>query len=150
MGVMEHMFTRIYALLVCFVSMVCIAITTGVALYDVVKIINPELTLSPYQYQHLQSNETFRRLRYAPRPFITNEGLVEQRAAAAASRTQEKLSEDEITRLREKELETLIGNERRAATASLVRMLIILLVSCPLFYIHWRLAQRYEAAPPAT
>jgi hypothetical protein len=45
------MFIRIYALATCFASMLCIAISTGVALYDLVQYSVPHLTVDTYQYQ---------------------------------------------------------------------------------------------------
>ncbi|HAK50742.1 MAG TPA: hypothetical protein DCM54_02390 [Gammaproteobacteria bacterium] len=44
------MFVRIYALAVCFASMMCIAISSGVALYDVVQYTAPKLTVDVYPY----------------------------------------------------------------------------------------------------
>ena len=41
---------RFYLLAVCFVAMVCAAITTGMVLYKVVKIAAPELTLDAWSY----------------------------------------------------------------------------------------------------
>ena len=146
---MEHMFTRIYALLVCFVTIICITISTGMALYELVKVVNPELTLIPYQYQHLQSNERYGRMQYpASRIHAINGAQITMLANGrmkAPGDAAPRLSDEEITRIREREFQTLISNERKQATASLIRLFIVLLVSCPLFYIHWRLAQRYES-----
>ena len=147
---MDHMFTRIYALLVCFVTIICITISTGMALYELVKVVNPELTLSPYRYQHLQSNESYGRMTYpAGRIQAINGAQIAMLANGRMKVPGEaapQLSDEEITRIREKELQNLYSSERREATASLIRLFIVLIVSCPLFYIHWRLAQRYEGA----
>lgn len=148
---MDHLFTRIYALAVCFVTVICITISTGMALYDVVKIINPALTLSPYQYQHLQSNEAYRQNRF-PHMFNARIAMVNGLAmhsgqsisAVPNQQAVEPLSDEEITRLRTQQYDLVMSNERRQATASLIRLAIILLVSGPLFFIHWKLSQKYE------
>jgi hypothetical protein len=55
------------------------------------------------------------------------------------------LTEEEISARREAQLATAIGNVRHDAQKSLVQILVILLVSGPLFIIHWRYARRLDA-----
>jgi hypothetical protein len=142
---MNNMLMKIYALLVCFVAVVCITITTGMGLYDLVKIVNPRLTLSPHQYQHLQSNEGYRRAQYGGIRMINPYGSHGPTPPELTKKQQWSKSDAEIEAIREAELDLLAANERRIATSSLIRLLIVLLVTCPLFYIHWRIAGRHSA-----
>ena len=144
---MSQTLIRIYALLVCFVTVVCITITTGIALYQIVKIINPELTMNPYQYQHLLTDAAYRRAHpptghMIPPAHVTGQGsLAKAQPDAPAGDT----SEQRMTEIRKNELAALIESERKFSIASLIRLSIVLLVTCPLFYVHWRLARRPEA-----
>ena len=51
---MEHTFTRAYAMAICFVTTICITVSIGIGLYDIVTIVDPTVTTSVYGYQHLQ------------------------------------------------------------------------------------------------
>ena len=140
---MNNMLTKIYALLVCFVAVVCITVTTGMGLYELVKLVRPQLTLNPYQYQQLQSNEAYRPTQYPRARLINPYGGVPGPPPEPSLQNQRPKTDAEIEALRKAELQRLISNERRMATASLIRLLIVLLVTCPLFYIHWRIARRH-------
>jgi hypothetical protein len=144
------MFVRIYALAVCFASVLCITISLGVGLFDVVQLTYPKITMNSYEYQNLQSNESFRQSRGSPyamvrggvaQPLFLREGGA---AAYAEKADPVTLSDTEITRLREERMQLLINNIRHDATRSLIQILIILLVTLPLFALHWRLAQRLD------
>ncbi len=147
------MFTRIYALAVCFAAILCIAISTGIGLYDIVQISFPKLTMESYLYQHLQSNERFRRsqLLYDPRasyPIMMNErgmGIARANSIAGSTMKETPLTDEEVSARREEQLATAIDNVRHNAQKSLVQILVILLVSGPLFYIHWRFARNLDA-----
>lgn len=130
--------TRIYALLVCFVCMVCITISTGLVLYQVVKIIDPTLTMSSYQYRYLASNENYREM---ARPVVAVTGY-RQSTVVDTSEEIAELTDDEVEQRREQGMQDLIEGERSNARASLVSLIIMLLVASPVFYIHWRIAQR--------
>ena len=51
---------RIYLLAVCFVSVVCVAVTAGIGLYSLIKVIAPELTLDTHSYNSHQSLDNFK------------------------------------------------------------------------------------------
>ena len=147
------MFTRIYALAVCFASILCISISTGVGLYDIVQISFPELTMDSYLYQNLQSNARFSRSqqRYDPRvayPIMMNDrgtGIARANSLADSTVKETPLTDEEISARRKAQLATAIGNVRHDAQKSLVQILVILLVSVPLFLVHWRFARRLDA-----
>ena len=78
---MKKSLLEIYALAVCFVTVICFSIVLGIGLYDILEMSNPEMTIKSYQYQKHQSNEAFTR---------------------NWSKKKEKGSKSEITEIREK------------------------------------------------
>ena len=50
---------RIYALAVCFVSIICVAITSGFSLYNFITLVAPEFTIEPNRLQSYSSNAVF-------------------------------------------------------------------------------------------
>ena len=142
---------RFYLLAVCFVAMVCAAITAGMALYKVVKIAAPELTLDAWTYSAHQSLENFRNSQYnpdnrpkmalsPPRP-IGPQGLALGTAGNAESVAQP-MSDEALEQLRQKSYQQVLTNHRRSALQELVRLSIVLLISGLLFFTHWRMARR--------
>jgi len=140
---------RIYALAVCFVSIICVAITSGFASYNLITLIAPAVTIDPGRLQSYSSNEVFVRspggyfMRGGPVPsFIGNEGI-------ATSRQQQDpfadMSEDEITALRLAQRQADIDSHRSRARLSILRQGIIILISSILFFVHWRLAKSIGA-----
>jgi len=146
------MFARIYALAVCFASILCIAISTGIGLYDIVQITFPNLTMDSYLYQNLQSNEAYRRSHLYPGgmpfyPVMVNGGSSVARAASMSRTPNDEgpLSDEEVSKLRKQQMTIAIDNVRHDGQRSLIQILVILVVSIPLFIIHWRFAQRLDA-----
>ena len=56
---MRKIVLEVYSLSVCFATIMCFAITLGVALYDVVQFTVPEFSLSSWDVERHQSNESF-------------------------------------------------------------------------------------------
>jgi len=141
------MFTRIYALAVCFASVLCIAISTGIGIYDVVQISFPEQTMNSYQYQNYQSNDMFLRSQGYPPNLVINP-MMRRHGQATAIAMQESTasaeSEEEITVRRETHLAVAINNVIHDAQNSLIQILIILFISILLFLVHWRFAQKLD------
>ena len=144
------MFTRIYALAVCFASVLCIAISTGIGIYDVVQISFPEQTMNSYQYRSYQSNDVFLQSQPYPHAMMINPMMSKQATAtggrgtamAASAGLQE--SQQQITKRREEQLAMAVNNVVHDAQNSLIQILIILFISVPLFIIHWRFAQKLD------
>jgi hypothetical protein len=132
---MDNPYVRVYALLVCFFSIICLTISTGMGLYELVKIADPELTLSPYRYQHLESDASYRRLNYPAGVINPAYPSMPKHDESISKMTAEKIAE-----AREKERDNLIAAERKQAIASLIRLFIVIIVTSPVFYIHWRIA----------
>lgn len=111
---------RIYALAVCFVSVIVFSVSAGVGVYDVVQINLPETTLSGWQYERYTSNENF------TRDWPQDKALPDDAA---------------LDRLREQHLRIAIDGEARDAMRSLIQQLITLLIVAALFVAHWKLSR---------
>ncbi len=55
------------------------------------------------------------------------------------------MTEEEFAKRRERQRVLTLEQERHDAVRSLLQILAILVVSTPLFIVHWRLAKRLEA-----
>jgi len=117
---MKKSIIGIYALAVCFVTVVCAVIALGIGIYDLVEIAYPEFTLPSYQFERHQSNEAF---------FPGDPENLE-------------LTEEEKSARRLASYETAIEAERRGAQQSLIKVLVVLILDAVVFTIHWKVAQR--------
>ncbi len=148
---------RIYLLAVCFVSVVCVAITSGMGLYSLLKIVAPEITLDTHSYNAHQSLDNFKRSHFYmtqahPQAFIVPGALGVARPLPLRRSDVLKNSQSELdlTPLPDKEIEqrrlesyqTLIRNHKRTAMQELIRTGIVLFISCSLFFAHWRLLRK--------
>ncbi|MDA0789641.1 MAG: hypothetical protein O2780_09320 [Proteobacteria bacterium] len=122
------MFIRIYALAVCFASMMCIAISSGIGLFDVVQASMPGYTVSAHQYGAGVYAASARMM-------IRDDGALVQPP---------RLTEEELKAQQAEYRKLAIEQERHGAIRSLLQILTILVVSIPLFFVHWRLAKRLE------
>ncbi len=120
---MKKKIQEIYALAVCFVTVVCAVFATGVGLYDLLEIAQPEFTLSAYEYKRFQSNDTFCR-------------------DECKNNKMDKRIDEETTKKRLSAYEFALKNEQRDAVQSLVKVLIILVIDAGVYLLHWRLAGR--------
>lgn len=122
---MKKSILEIYALAVCFVTVVCAVVSLGIGIYDILEITNPEFTLPSYQYERHQTNAAFFR------QDCGNEG-----------KEGESLSEEEKTKRRLESLEVALKAEKRDGVQSIVKVLIVLIVDSIAFIIHWWVARR--------
>ena len=140
---------RIYALAVCFVSVICIAITAGFALYNLIALAAPDLTIEPYRIQYLSSNTEFvNNQGFYPRPAPIMVGPDGTAQAVPSDNPFEGMTDAQITDLRLEKLQNEYTLHRRSATLSLLREGIIILISSVLFFIHWRLAKNIGTGIP--
>jgi len=145
---------RIYLLAVCFVSVVCVAITAGVGLYSLLKLAAPELTLDTHSYNSHQSLDNFKKSHFYANRFHPQALFVPGVAKPLPIRQSDSLKNsaqgaepiplpnDEIEQLRLESYQMLIKNHKRSAVQELIRTAIVLLVSCILFFAHWRIIRR--------
>jgi len=145
---------RVYLLAVCFVTVVCAAITAGMGLYSLLKMAAPELTLDTYAYNAHQSLDSYKQSHYYaarlhPQAFIVPGAMGVARPIpllrsellrnSIPETTPTPLPDEEIEQLRMESYRTLIRNHKRSAMQEVIRTAIVLLVSCILFFVHWRL-----------
>ncbi len=145
---------RVYLLAVCFVTVVCAAITAGMGLYSLLKMAAPELTLDTYAYNAHQSLDSYKQSHYYaarlhPQAFIVPGAMGVARPIpllrsellrnSTPETTPTPLPDEEIEQLRMESYRTLIRNHKRSAMQEVIRTAIVLLVSCILFFVHWRL-----------
>ncbi|MBV1876513.1 MAG: hypothetical protein KUG79_02610 [Pseudomonadales bacterium] len=140
------MFTRIYALAVCFSAMICLTVTSGIVVYDVVQISFPEFTMNAHHYESLQSNQRFRQGTYPGMGAVMINRAGYPQAMPGSEKPPEPLTDAQITELRIQALAQAVDNSRHNSINSLIRMAIVLMVSGLVFFIHWRLAQKLEQA----
>jgi hypothetical protein len=119
---MKKSILEIYSLAVCFVTIVCAAVTLGIGLYDLLEISNPEFTLPSHQYERHQTNEAFYR----------NDCKEDGESLTAEEKTKRRLASYEIA----------LKTERRDAVQSLINALIVLVINALVYVGHWRLARR--------
>jgi hypothetical protein len=115
---------QIYALCVCFFSLMCFVVALGVGLYDGVQMTAPQFFLTQHHDNMYRSNENY--LIYRP--------------------DLKSMPGPELDRLRVKEFGEAVASQRKAAVQSLVLVTIILLIDSVVFAVHWRIAKRAE--PP--
>ena len=111
---------KLYALAVCFVSVLVFSIAFGAGVYDVIQMNLPETTMSSWHYERYQSNDNFIR-DWPPDKEVPDD--------------------EELTRMREQGYITAIELEVRDARQSLIVVAIIILITAALFAIHWRLSR---------
>lgn len=126
---MKRTLVEVYALAICFVTLVCFLVSLGIGIYDLIQIMNPKFTISSYQYDRHQSNEAFleRWPKEKPRP-----------------------GGEELTRLREESYQATLRSEKRGAVQSLTQVLIIIFIDIVVFVVHWYMAKRLRAAADAS
>ena len=115
---------RLYALAVCFVSVLIFSIFFGTSVYDVIQFNLPEVTMDNWHYERYQNNHNFIRDWPSEKPLPADEELV---------------------RLREEGYRIAIESEKRDAIQSLLVAGIIMLITAVLFLIHWKLSKTARA-----
>ncbi len=121
---MKKSLLEIYALAVCFATIVCFVISLGIGIYDLVEITNPEFTLSSHKYNRHQTNDAFWKNCYS------------------SDKERTRPPEDELTKKRENSFQRALKAEKRDAFQSLTQIVIILIVNALVFLIHWKIARR--------
>ena len=118
----------IYAYLVCFVTLSCGAIFTGIILYDIVEISVPEFMMSEVDKQK----------------YLDEQNYIETKKIQPDDKknTHEIYSDEEITEIRTWDYKSAIDRERNNAIKSIIQSLIVLVIDLVLFFVHWRVAER--------
>ncbi len=133
---MKKSLLEIYALAVCFATIVCFVVTLGIVTYDLVQIVNPEFTMNSHDYNRHQSNDAFwksydcgydNKEKEKPRP-----------------------PEEELTKQRLESYKQAIKSEQRDAFQSLTQSVIVIVINAIFFLVHWRIARRAREATQNT
>ena len=117
---------EIYAASVCFATVLCAAIGTGILLYSIVQVAAPSVTAPQYNYPAM------------PAPIVVNPSEYPPDVTVGPP----SLSAEEIDKRREVAAAAAMENERRSGIQSLIRWAIATIVSGALFALHWRLLHR--------
>lgn len=113
---------EIYALAVCFVSVLCLVVLFGAAGYSTFQILTPEMTMSSYKYDKYQNNDTFWNGRSG--------------GCSKDAKSTEKPADDVLTRQRLDAFDMELKSERRDGFQSLTRCFLIPIAS-KVIYCHW-------------
>ena len=111
---------QLYALAVCFATLMCLVVALGLGIYDVVRIVAPAFTVQDSMLW--RSDEHF--LMYNP--------------------DKKDLPPDERAALREKYRLEALDTERHSAQQRLVFVAILLAIDAVVYAIHWSIARRTE------
>lgn len=123
---MKRNFIEVYALAVCFVTLICFAISLAFGLYEILRIANPEFTLNSFQYERHQSNKSFSNNWPQTKPLPDDETL---------------------TKLREESYQAQLRTEKRTGFQNLTWVLILIFIDIIVFTIHWLMAKRVRSLP---
>lgn len=121
----KNLIIQIYAYLVAFSAVLCLSITTGIAIYSVIGITSPETTVSAWKWEPVRSFERFKK---------SKEGCAADKKVLPDDAMLQKMYEDE-RRL-------VLIEERRTSVQTLIYTSIIAAVSAVLLIIHWNLGKR--------
>lgn len=128
---MKKSFLEIYALAVCFVTLICFAAGMGIALKNTVRLFKPDFTIASETYFKHQSDsayiESFIHLWDPEKP--------ETKRDPAA-----------VTAERKSSYARVLDTEKREGLQTLIDALIIILIDIGIFGFHWRLARRTQTA----
>lgn len=118
---------EIYALAVCFASMICIVISSSIASYSVISMVVPDLMMNSYQYDSYQNNDAY----WNKIKCCNSEGENKPR-----------IEESELTQKRNAAYIVALSNEKRRGLQSLIRSLMFVLSGAIALFIHWVIAKR--------
>ncbi|EUC69625.1 hypothetical protein Y017_14430 [Alcanivorax sp. 97CO-5] len=125
---MKRTLIEIYALAVCFFTVVCLVIALGVGSWDLVQIANPEFTINSKTYEnHLDNDSYLNRSCHACKEKLDGE---------------KDLTAEQVTKERQESWQRSLNIEVRSATQSFFRLLIIIILDIILFSSHWFLAKK--------
>ena len=127
---MKKTVLEIYALAVCFVTVVCFVIAFGIALYSLVQIAKPEFTMSSWTYASFQTNDAYW------------DSCGGRYGCGPDEKKRERPPEPELTKKREEAYSRALASEQRDGGQSLVKSLIVVLLDLAIFFGHWVLARR--------
>jgi hypothetical protein len=130
MGVPVRSKLEIYALSVCFASVVCLVISFGIAGYSIVEIFKPELTMSSYSYANYQTNDSYWKYKHSQ----------------SSDEKDPRPSEEALSKQRLEEYSIELKGEERGGFQVLIKSLMFILVGSISLLIHAQIAKKSRGA----
>lgn len=135
---MKKTILEIYALLICFGAVICLSVNVGMAIYSVIGIKYPEITMGSFQYQIHQNNDNYwqeQSGRFVDELQIndthSNKKIPRQRPIEAI-----------LTQQRLDSYQTQRTVEKRNRLQDIIREIIISIISVLLLIVHWRFMRK--------
>ena len=133
---MKKTILEIYALAVCFVTVICGVVALGIAAYSLLAIGKPDFTIDTWSYSQHQTNDAY---------WNACSGGCAGAYRAPPVAGKERPAEEQVTKLREASYTAVLSNEQRNAAQTLTKTLIVLLIDSVFFLLHWQVAKRARA-----
>jgi hypothetical protein len=121
---------EIYALAVCFVTVVCFVVSLGIASYAALGLVAPEFTMNSMTYSQHQTNDAFWS---NPMP---------GRFRGPEEKPKDRPNESDLTRQRQESYARSVATEQRDSAQTLVKTMIIVTIDMVVFMFHWHIARR--------
>lgn len=125
---MRRSVLEIYALAVCFVTVVCLIVSLGIGIYSIVEVANPAFTLDSHDFLRHQSNDAY----WSNPPMIPLDD----------KGNRIRPPEQELTRQRLESYTRALRIEQRGGLQTLTKVFIVILIDLIVFGVHWRLGRR--------
>ena len=103
--------------MVCFATLMCLVVASGVLLYDVLQVVSPQFTLQYYE------------------PYASNDSFLKFYPDKAG------LPEEQLGRLRVQSFRAAVAGERRRALQSAVFAALVIMINIVVYAGHWRIAR---------
>lgn len=133
---MKKTILELYALAVCFVTVVCGVVALGIGAYSVLAIGKPDFTIDTWSYSQHQTNDAY---------WNACSGGCAGAYRVPPATGKERPTDAELTKLRETSYAAILSNEQRNAAQTLTKTLIVLLIDSVAFVFHWQVAKRARA-----
>ena len=118
---------EIYALAVCFASVVCLVISISIAGYSIVRIIDPGLTMYSCDFDRYQTNDRY---------WESKQSFSKERTKVIRP------PEAVLTKQRLEALRIATEGEKRGGARSLIQSLMFVVASAVTLGVHWRIAKK--------
>ena len=126
---MKKSILEIYALAVCFVTVICFVVCLGISGYSLIQIEKPDFTMKSYEYNRYQSNDAY--WKYASRNYDYSKENNKLRSA-----------DELLTKQRTEGFKQALASERRDGFQTLIKTMIIILINIFAFMLHWLIARK--------
>ncbi len=120
---------EIYALAVCFASIVCLIISVGIAGYSIIEITAPKITMSSYKYQNYQTNDAYWQSKFG-----------------CTEKDKSRPNEEALTKQRLDAFALAIEGEQRDGFQTLIKCFMFIFIASIVLFVHWRIAKNARKA----